>query len=341
MKKKILEQKFKKVLKIFSILCGVILLFCIIGAIWNNISLKREADKFPPEGVMVDVIDSKIHVFITGERREEDDPVIVLISGLSTSSPVADFSPIWQRLNEEYCVVVLERPGYGWSEPTKQERTIENIVEEDIIALKNADIDPPYVLAAHSVGGIEAHYFSASNKDDVKGILLLDCMSPDLYLYYGKQSIPFLNKILSPLRTVGLLRFLDTVSPNTVTKISRSERNNFLYVDSHYSKIDRVMMLKSSGEKNMLDETKMRYKNAETASKVSIPSNIPVTLVIPNLAESEEYAGYKEYMDYEMKWINQSSNGKIVDLKGGHYIHQYDPEGVCVLIRELVNNAEY
>lgn len=42
-------------------------------------------------------------------------------------------------------------------------------------------------------------------------------------------------------------------------------------------------------------------------------------------------------MDYEEKWIGQSSNGKIVDLKGEHGIHHYDPDGVCDLIEELMS----
>lgn len=339
MKKKTFKQRLKKTFKIFGIVLGIIALLCMIGAIWNNIATNKESEKYPPEGEMVEVVDSKMHVFVTGNRKRKEDPAIILISGLSTPSPVADFSPIWQRLSDEHCVVVLERPGYGWSESTNQERTLENIIKEDALALKNVGIEPPYLLVAHSIGGIEAHLFSATYSDNVQGILLLDCMSPELYLYYGESSVPFLNKILPPLRATGLLRFMDTVFPDFIAGISKPERNNFKYVDSHYNNIDRVMMLSRYGNKNMLEETKRRYKNAEEASKVSIPSNIPLTLVIPNMAESEELSGYKEYMDFQEKWINQSLKGKIVDLKGGHYIHHYDPDGVYDLVKEFMNHG--
>ncbi len=331
-------MKRKKILKVLGIIFGVIFLLCIIGGVWNSIAAKNDVENYPPEGQMVEVIDSNMHVFSSGSRGE-NEPAIVLISGLSTPSPVADYYPLWNRLNDEHFVVVLERPGYGWSESTDEERTLDNIVNEDVLALKNAGIEPPYLLVAHSIGGIEAHLFAATYPDDVDGILLLDSMSPDLYVHYGETSVPLLNKVLPPLRSIGLLRLMDTVFPSFVSDISRGSRNNFEYVDLHYDEIDRIMLLSKNGEKNMLAETKNRYKNAEIASKVTIPSDIPVTLVIPNLAESKELSGFENYMEYEENWGNQSSNGKIVDLKGEHYIHQYDPDGVCNLIEELFEEA--
>lgn len=267
MKKKHIVQKLKGICKVLSITLGVIGILCILGAVWNHNASKKDLDKFPPEGEMVDIADSKIHVFTTGSRKSEEDPAIVLISGLSVPSPVADFSPVWKRLNKEHQIVVLERPGYGWSESTNRERTLENIVGEDALALKNAGVEPPYLLVAHSIGGIEAHLFSATYSDEVQGVLLLDCMSPDLYLHYGERPVPLMNKMASPIRTIGLLRFLNAVSPKLITSLSWAGRNDFKYVDSHYNQVDRIMILSRYGEKNMLEETKDAIKMLKKPEK--------------------------------------------------------------------------
>lgn len=88
-----------------------------------------------------------MHIYIKGEG----DNTIVLMSGLGTAAPALDFEPLLNELAKENKVVVVEGFGYGWSELTEKERTVENIVEELRIALKQSDIHGPYILMPHSV----------------------------------------------------------------------------------------------------------------------------------------------------------------------------------------------
>ena len=71
-----------------------------------------------------------------------------------------------------------------------------------------AGIDPPYILVAHSIGGLEAAMFTANYKNNVQGVVLLDCTSPEIMLSY-KNSVPLLNRLFPAMRTVGLLRLIN------------------------------------------------------------------------------------------------------------------------------------
>ena len=58
------------------------------------------------------------------------DNTIVLMSGLGTTSPILDFQPLINELSKNNKVIVAESFGYGWSDLTDKERTVENIIKE-------------------------------------------------------------------------------------------------------------------------------------------------------------------------------------------------------------------
>jgi len=59
--------------------------------------------------------------------------------------------------------------------------------------LRAADVPPPYLLVAHSLGGAYARVFGASQRDDVVGVIMVDTFDPDL------QSA-WIHPLLGPLR---------------------------------------------------------------------------------------------------------------------------------------------
>ena len=77
-------------------------------------------------------------------------------------------------------VFLYDRADIGKSDPSRQERTIPNIVSELRSILEHEKISPPYILAGHSLGGYITRYFTSKHPGDVKGLLLLD-PSPETY----------------------------------------------------------------------------------------------------------------------------------------------------------------
>lgn len=71
-------------------------------------------------------------------------------------------------------VFLYDRADIGKSDSSRQERTIPNMVLELKSILKQANINPPFILVGHSLGGYITRYFSSQFPNDVKGLLLLD-----------------------------------------------------------------------------------------------------------------------------------------------------------------------
>ncbi|MDR9796896.1 alpha/beta hydrolase [Aeribacillus pallidus] len=131
-----------------------------------------------------------MHVYTKGDGEN----TIVLLSGLGTAAPVLDFEPLVNELAKNHKVVVVESFGYGWSNVTNKERTVENIVEEIRTALKS-NIEGPYILMPHSISGIYSMYYANAYPDEVKAVIGIDFTLPQVLEYFG-ESAPTMSEYM-------------------------------------------------------------------------------------------------------------------------------------------------
>ena len=111
----------------------------------------------------VEVNGTKLNVYTEGEGKV----TIVFMAGNGVTCPVLEYKPLYSRMSEKYRIVVIEKPGYGFSEGMKSQRLLEKLVAEDREALEKAGIKPPYVLAPHSYSGFEAIYWANTYPKEV------------------------------------------------------------------------------------------------------------------------------------------------------------------------------
>ena len=132
---------------------------------------------------IVKVGDASLNVYTEGVGST----TVVFMADLGITSPVLEYRPLYTKLADRYRTVVIEKSGYGYSGHMISKRTIENLVMEDRYSLKAAGIEPPYVLAVHGYGGIEAVYWATQYPDEVKAILGIDMGMPDHALAVAKE----------------------------------------------------------------------------------------------------------------------------------------------------------
>ena len=132
---------------------------------------------------LVKVNDTKLNVYTEGKGKA----TIVFMSGSGVTSPVLEYRPLYSKLSDNYRVAVIEKCGYGFSSHMTSKRTIENLVLEDRYALKEAGIEPPYILAPHSYSGFEAVYWANTYPEEVKAVLGIDMGFPDHALSMAKE----------------------------------------------------------------------------------------------------------------------------------------------------------
>ncbi len=103
-------------------------------------------------------------------------PTIVLING--SGGPIEGWHRVFADLEKMGTVIAYNRPGIGKSTKPTSPQTGEVMVETLRALLLALDLAPPYLLVAHSFGGLIANLFARSHPQDVSGIVFLDATAP-------------------------------------------------------------------------------------------------------------------------------------------------------------------
>ena len=109
------------------------------------------------------------------------DITIVLLSGSCVPLPQLEYRPLIKALAKDQFVVLLEKFGYGGSDSTPQPRDLPHVVAEYREALAALDVPLPVVLAAHSMGFLEALYWTQHYPGEVSALVGIDPATPDSY----------------------------------------------------------------------------------------------------------------------------------------------------------------
>jgi pimeloyl-ACP methyl ester carboxylesterase len=161
-------------------------------------------------------------------RRET--PTVVFESGLGDTR--APWTKVAVKVGERARVFTYDRTG-------KTRRTAKNIARELRETLRNADIEPPYVLVSHSAGAWYALQFAADHPDEVAALIMVD---PTPFRFFSEG--------------------LRAMSPAAREQLERQQRN---YI-AHASK-------------TRLAEWNALATAAEEASRAKTRRDLPVTII--------------------------------------------------------------
>lgn len=151
-----------------------VLIALLLGALYQAVGTRRDRNRFPLPGRLVDVGGHRLHLLESGSAG--GDATIVLEAGLM--STVLSWSNLQRELEQSYRVVSYDRAGLGWSDLGPMPRTAERIVDELHTLLQRAGIPAPYVLVGHSFGGLTMSLFAAKFPDEAAGMVLVDPVVP-------------------------------------------------------------------------------------------------------------------------------------------------------------------
>jgi pimeloyl-ACP methyl ester carboxylesterase len=315
-------KKLKKIVKI-SFLSAILLIILIIGGSWiyHSTVKKKEIASTPPPGKMVDVNGHAMHVYSEGEGEQ----TIVFLSGSGTSAPVLDFKPLWSALSSEYTVAVVEKAGYGWSETAEVSREIDFLLEESRSALRLANVQPPYVLAAHSMSALEAFRWAQKYPDEVQSIIGLDPAVPEVYDVMPIPSSPSMAAAAIFART-GMIRLVPPIvnSSAAIKSGHLSEEDMATYQSLFY---------RGTLTSNMIEEVKQIQGNAEKVKE----SGIPEVSMYFFISDGNEI-GISNWREILTDYIDQLEDGQFLFLDVGHYVHAWEPEIIAEKIDGFINS---
>jgi len=134
----------------------------LIGLVWFCLSRRVHLDSVIIDG----------HKIEFARHGSGSPAVIFLHGGLGGGAGLEVWRGWLTRVDATaFC---YSRPGYGKSEPAKDERTPARIADELHTLLVRVGINPPYVLVGGSMGGLYARVFAMRYPRDIAGLVLID-----------------------------------------------------------------------------------------------------------------------------------------------------------------------
>lgn len=335
----ITAQEKKKSYVGMRILIAIIILL-LAGFTYEKISRYRDKKEYPPVGELIDVNGHNMHIWAKGTG----DATVVFSVGYQIPSGYVDYYPLYSEIAKYARVAVYDRPGYGWSDVTDASRDIDTITKEIHEVLEESGEKPPYIFVAHSIASLEAIRFAQLYENEVKGIILLDGSSPDMYTGLDKlpsttsayQRSSLVKRGVTLASEVGVSRLaLHTVYPYESTVLSTG-RNGLPSLPSDLKEIDQALLLKAPNNKSQVGEREHKEDNVLKVLKNGHLGEIPLRIIT-----SESLNSSKDSKEMQASLINWSTDSEQIIVKDAkHAIHWYNPLAVNAEILEMVEDTK-
>jgi pimeloyl-ACP methyl ester carboxylesterase len=302
----------------------------IMSFTYQRIAEAHDRRRLPPPGRLVDIGGRRLHMITAGAGS----PGVIIIPAVA--STVLGWLRVQREAAAKTTVCVYDRAGIGWSDPPQYGQLTPDAMAADLRALLDAAaVEPPYVLAGHSFGGIIARRFQARYPDMVAGMLLIDSSHEEQarrlpaadWRETAKWRIartPWLQATILGARRlaagIGLLRGLDTEAAREAPAEYASQARAIILSSRHKQIAAREMLLL-----------------AQTWGQPLSLGSLPLTVLT---SASRPWRGYSVWAQLQDELATLSSDSRhVTSRKAGHLIHLDEPELVVRAICDLVNRC--
>jgi pimeloyl-ACP methyl ester carboxylesterase len=192
---------------ILEIALAALLALLAGGWLFQTLAERAHARRFPPLGTMVDVGTHRLHVIHKGPST---GPTVVIEQG--AGEPWVFWWSIVERVAEFASVCTYDRAGIGASDPPPSAHTPLDSANELAALLERARIPGPYILVAHSYGGLIARLFARDHRRDLAGLVLVDSLEEGIH--FQPDVLPMYRRFCRMLALVvvaarfGILRLI-------------------------------------------------------------------------------------------------------------------------------------
>ena len=272
-----------------------------------------------PYGQRVTLPDGAVNTSVSGTGEE----TFVILPGYQSASPVLEFAPLVDDLDDHATVVVVEPFGYGYSDRrTDAERTVENISTELHQTLTALDVHQPYTLVAHSVGALYALDYVNRFPDEVRAVVSIDGSVPIDEVAEGGAS-----RWLRLWTTSGVSRWVSAVKPTLFVQAPADT-----YPEPALRQM-RTLVLRNDSTPAVVEEGLRMGENVEAVKGLSFPAELPVLtfLAQDNIdAEPKWYPAHQEQLE-------GLEHSKLIVIDDGHYLHHHHSPQIAAAVRAFLD----
>lgn len=334
--RKVLNQFFRSLLAftaiVFLMAFGVTTYASAAGNNAGNDSASR----------YITVDGKKMHVVLYGDINstdqtfaDQDKTALVMLPGLGVPSPHIYFKPLAQALESKFNVVIVEPLGYGLSDVTSTDRTVENMNNELDEALEILDIDE-CVLAVHSISGVYGLDFVLDYPERVKGFIAIDntiyedslVESLEMEKDYMLQEAEKFDNLRNSFTSIQ--EFQNAISENPEQYgAALPQINGYTYSQS--DREEYIQAYSRSSNETIKNEITQISNSLQTIKGKKFPDSLPVLTMMA----SDNVEGTPEWEEGHRNQLNlESGNHELYTLEGSHYIWYTNLSGVVERIVE-------
>jgi pimeloyl-ACP methyl ester carboxylesterase len=294
---------------------------------YQEAAAARDRRRFPAPGRQVDVGGRRLHLLEAGEGS----PAVVVVPAIGEGGLA--WVRIQRELAAEMRIVLYDRAGTGWSDPPPRGRlTLDDAAAQLRALLESSRIEPPYILVAHSLGGLIARRFAARYPGAVAGMVLVDSSHEgqasrhgiDGWPYgraqYYRRALGWQGRPLGLRRlaaAAGLARDLDADAAREVLP--------------EHAAAYRAVMLSTRLRRTVIRETLMMARLSAAPPPLR---STPLTVI----TAGRPLPGWIP-MQQELAALSDDST-HITAEGSGHHVHLDDPELVLNAIRDMVRRGQ-
>ncbi|NDJ54543.1 MAG: alpha/beta hydrolase [Chloroflexi bacterium] len=328
--------------RIFMGLVAAIALLLLVGATYQALASAADRRNHPPPGEMIDIGGFEMHLYCTGEGS----PTVILITGASNNHAVWD--PVQRAIETETRVCSFDRAGLGWSDFDPSAETMDDHVENLEALLQAAGESGPYIMVGHSIGGRQARAFTARNRDDVVGVVLVDSTIegqnnrfPAEIAEGGAGAVAFFGvcRALAPFGVIRLLN-LGGAQAESFETLSQEAKDQTRVI-FHRTPICRGLQADAAAAETITDASDIQPHNL---------GDVPLIVLAAGLSPDEEAPGafpddmipvFEEFKlisaELQRELASLSTDSQlIVAEESGHYIQTTQPDLVVSAIETLI-----
>lgn len=345
-----LKKVLATILKLFLLIIAIIIIFLFYSFITHQIKIKNEMKYLENynTGKIIKINNKKVNYKIFNEDNNLNTILLMSASGATDLS--LSFEPLAKNINAK--IILINRPGYGYTEDSNKDANIEYIVYFYRNVLKELDIKDNIYLMPQSISGMYAMYWTEFFPNEIKGIIGLDIGSP--YMYLDNLTNNFSNFISYLGSKLGIHRFIyKKDNSNTVI------RNYDIYSNDVFQAIWNMNMINPYSKFNLSEENLIK----ENANKVIKNMNdnyynmkklyIIATSISGNFYEKyekenlinyyknenkvkEHIESLKKYQEKEIKSLSLDENTSFVTVEGPHLLYYYPTDLLVNSINEFL-----
>ena len=285
---------------------------------------------YPQRGKTVDVTDAKLNVVELGPGDAAGPPVLLLHG--ASSNLEAMRKPLGDLLAQRHRVILIDRPGHGWSVRRRESDSTPDVqarmIEEALRKLGTG----PVIVVAHSLAGALGARMALDYPERVAGLVML---APVTHPWYG--GVGFYNSVVTTPVVGPLLAYTITL-PLGLLLAEKSAREVFVpqAMPEHFVRDTATLLLLRPREFlcNARDLVTLKAAVTEQAPRYG-DIEAPVTIISGDVDKTVSTVIHSRL------FASAVPNARLIVLPGtGHMIQNAAPELVVSEIEAMMGRIE-